>query len=331
MVGLVTIGANGSKAAKKGKPPSKRGERGKIVGWSKNAARGNREFLWSIDVRPFMGEDSKVRAVSFTLTIRDCPERVEEWKRLIRNLRLHLTSFGVIAVHYCIEWHERGRAKTGPVPHLHGMVLTVQPHELQNYIVQTWMKVAGRYGTNRQAQDSKIVWNAERWMEYLGKHSGRGVSHYQRNPNLLPKMWTTTGRLWGRFGDWPTIEARRLLISDADYFALRRRIKKWEISKVRRQMEDAQLGKQKGLRKQLAFKRRMYKRNELAKSELVSLSTWIPQDVMQRFVSVYEVLPEIEKVKKHVAKKTVSDSGVQVETAKFVFAISKPCGVSSEQ
>src|SRR5690554_6634141 len=80
-----------------------RGDRSMIGGWSPGACRRNIDFLRSVDETRLDGV-----AMALTLSVRDCPPSSDEWHRL-RNLFIaNLRNWGLIRLHWVIEWQRRG-------------------------------------------------------------------------------------------------------------------------------------------------------------------------------------------------------------------------------
>ncbi len=72
------------------------------------------------------------------------------------------------------------------------------------------------------------------WFKYLSKHAVRGVQHYQRNSDNMPKEWKGhTGRMWGKGGDWGVQKPMRFDLDDKSYCRFRRIVRAWRKSKAR--------------------------------------------------------------------------------------------------
>jgi hypothetical protein len=192
--------------------------RGVIRGLSAGAARRQQQTLMSTDISQLYGAP-----VSFTLTVRDVPPTAEDWDKAKRALWMRFRRYGVVRVHWCLEWTRRGR------PHLHGLAFLGthkgQPgrwvHEkyLGTYwecftphvLVQWWSEVAGCWGVSPKGQHVSVRETTEAaWLRYMAKHASRGVGHYQRQAEAVPEGWRTTGRMWGTFGaPWPILAEKR--------------------------------------------------------------------------------------------------------------------------
>jgi len=206
--------------------------RGIIRGLSAGAARRQQTLLRSVDVSQLYGVP-----VTFTLTVRDVPETAEAWDRAKRALWMRLRRYGVIRVHWCLEWTRRGR------PHLHGIAFLGaykgRPGRLITWegrptwevfgpalLVGWWQEIAGQWGVSPRAQHVSVRASAERaWFRYMAKHASRGVGHYQRQAESIPEGWRTTGRMWGTFGlPWP-VSAEKLPLKTWEFHRLRRQLR----------------------------------------------------------------------------------------------------------
>lgn len=164
--------------------------RGEIRGWSRNAARRNRAFLWSVNVDR-LGDFG----LAVTLTCGATPETAEAFTRarvaLIESLRRAGVSYG----HWVIEWTRKGR------PHLH--LAVYGNRSLEAVIIAAWFRAADREGwpVSIRAQHVSPITDARGWLAYVAKHASKGVENYQRIG--APDGWAKTGKMWGHFGDWP--------------------------------------------------------------------------------------------------------------------------------
>lgn len=231
------------------------GKRQACKGWTAAAARRCRNFLMTID-------DSRLPSPSigmaYTLTVRDCPPDSKEWGRCRDNLRRRLIRAGAFCDHWVTEWQQRG------VPHLHGFAFfdfdqvkarspftrdlptPTEPIELaamtehlsqllRMEIRSAWLDVSGPFGSGKRGQYVMGLTGLIGWSQYLAKHSSRSADHYQRQRDMLPEGWQTSGKLWGKGGAWPTSEIQY----DADqvtFYRLRRACRKWLQSKGREQL-----------------------------------------------------------------------------------------------
>lgn len=260
-----------------------RAKRGKVTGWSASAARRNLAFLRSVDDRSLSGY-----GYTLTLTLKNCPESADHWKRLREALFKRFERMGMIRGHWVTEWQKRG------VPHLHGMFYFRSPG-LQSSIVNAWLELAAEFVVSAKAQSVKEVTNVVGWFKYLAKHASRGHQHYQRAGDNIPVGWSNTGRVWGYVGDWPIEAVTRFEVDDRAYFRLRRFARGLELSHVREkspvvvvdadgnkfQMSGIRLPKDK---KAIGKARRRLKHNDRELSRLMGISEWLPKEQSERII-----------------------------------------------
>ena len=174
----------------------KAGLRGKVGGWTAASSRRNLRFLWSVDTQRLDGQ-----GWSFTLTVRNCPQSPKDWAEWCATYWKRLFSDGALRLHWVIEWQRRG------CPHLHGSVYF--PHEMsevqvRNVLLDSWC-YRNPFEPGRPQQVANQIYDAVGWGQYVAKHAARGVQHYQRSPENIPKPWQgKTGRMWAYRGDWPS-------------------------------------------------------------------------------------------------------------------------------
>lgn len=255
-----------------GTPPARndhqRAPRGTTQGWTDRAVRSNTAFLRSVRLSDLTGV-----GLSFTLTVRDCPETADDWHKARRAFVERLRRMGMVRLHWVTEWQRRG------VPHLHGVVYfpgtTDRIFELRHGIMSAWCAVAGRFGASPWAQDSKGINDALGWIQYLAKHADRGKNHYQRSAANIPEGWQKTGRMWGRLGDWPVDEASPFDSEKAGAFRLRRMLRSWRIANARAD----------GSPRRIRSARRMLQANTREAAEVRGVSDWIPRSVTMRMLA----------------------------------------------
>lgn len=311
MTCAITLGANGAKAALMSRAPSARGLRGECCGWSLGASRRNRDFLWSIEVGGLVG-----RAVSATLTVRNCPASAAEWQRLrdVFLKRVRRTSL-VAAFHWVCEWQIRSsRADGRVVPHLHAVFLVFgDPEQFCRMIVSHWLDLASCFGAKAQGQHAAVIWELSRWLEYLAKHAARGAWHYQRQRGEMPEAWQKTGRLWGYGGDWPRREAVQVELSTAAFHRFRRMMRAFEAADLRaRALRARTSGRNDAATKYLRATvraRRMHSRADPRLSALLPAAGWLPFEVSAR-LALWAAAADREFVR--------------IETAKFQFVVRNP-------
>ena len=162
-------------------PPPK----SEVSGWTVNSTRSLVRWLYSVDLARIDGH-----LLAFTFTVRDCPATPDDWKRLREAFFRRMHHRGVTQIFWLTEWQRRG------VPHLHGVIVAPSLSGLCPH--WEWFEAAKKYGARLESQHINFIHDARGWMEYLAKHSARGVSHYQRNQKHAPVGWQDkTGRMWG--------------------------------------------------------------------------------------------------------------------------------------
>lgn len=199
-----------------------RAKRGSVGGWSNVSTRSNTRFLYSVEEQRLTG-----LGFALSLTLRDCPPTHDDWQALKRSFFKRLDRLGLIRCHWLTEWQRRG------VPHLHsaawfpipGEPLHVHLWKLRDRIVDAWLAVASEYRAGKWSQHVEPIHDSVGWFKYLSKHASRGVSHYQRSPEGIPKGWQRTGRMWGYLGKWPLRESMKLELGHSGYFAFRRLVR----------------------------------------------------------------------------------------------------------
>ena len=311
MSASITLGANGAKAALMSRAPSTRGVRGEVCGWSAGAARRNRDFLWSIEVDSLLG-----RAVSVTLTVRNCPPSAADWKRLsdVWLKRLRRTCL-VAAYHWVCEWQIRSsRADGRVVPHLHAVFLVLgDPEQFCRMVVSHWLDLADCFGAKAQGQHASVIWHLSRWLEYLAKHASRGAWHYQRQRGEMPEAWQKTGRLWGYGGDWPRREAVQVDLSTSAFHRFRRALRAFEAAELRgrafRALNSGKKDAAKNYLKATVRARRMHSRPDRQLSALIPAAGWLPFSVSAR-LALWAASQDRELV--------------VIDTAKFQFVVRNP-------
>lgn len=205
---------------------SPRALRDVVAGWSATSCRNNTKFLYSVHAPDLSGQ-----GIAVTLTLKDCPPTSDHWHRIRRKLEHRLRRLGLIRGHWVTEWQRRG------VPHLHGALYFPQATPgLRTALVDAWLKVAADCRPGRLAQYILPITDAVGWFGYVSKHAARGVGHYQRSPENVPKAWQSkTGRVWGKIGDWPTRDAAEVELSMPEYWRFRRIVRGWRCADARKE------------------------------------------------------------------------------------------------
>lgn len=250
------------------------GPRGEVAGWSRAAARRNRDFLYSIDYSRCDG-----LGVAYTLTLKDCPPTPSAFHSLRRRWIERLRYYGALRWHWIIEMQRRG------VPHLHAAVYWPESigQRCTMDALAAWLQVARVYGAGPSGQHFDWISDAVGWAMYLDKHAARGVSHYQRSPQSLPPEWAgSTGRLWGYGGQWPRQEPIDLELSDAGWYRLRRMVRQWVVAHARK------VPGSEGKRKRM-FAKRMLTCPDPELSPVRGVSEWVPQATATRLLRALEI------------------------------------------
>ena len=209
---------------------SKSAPRGKTCGWTRNVSRRNTDFLLSVTPADLDGF-----GLALSLTVKFCPDTADDWAGVRRAFVKRLQRMGLVRLHWLTEWQRRG------VPHLHMAVWFSGP-VLTDLVLHHWLAVTAPYQSGRHAQYVSLITGAAGWFEYLAKHAARGVAHYQRSPENIPKGWKTrTGRMWGHVGEWPTQEAKEIDPPVRVWFQYRRLMIRYQQGKARRQNDLSRL------------------------------------------------------------------------------------------
>jgi len=266
---IITLHRHGASI---GTPPSRTNgtasaKRSEIKGWSFDAIRRNIRFLRSIYEPDLTGY-----GYALTLTLRRCPESFEAWLRLRDVFIMRLRRLGMIRLHWVTEWQRRG------VPHLHCALWL--PHTCNSDVLTScWLAgLADQFGALPCGQTVVPIYGAIGWFKYVSKHAARGLYHYQRSPDAVPKHWAKTGRMWGRVGSWPTCDPSKVEISRYGGWVYRRLVRNWRIADARAmRVKDAK--DQLTRRRRIASARRMLKCSDRCLSSVRGASEWISSDL----------------------------------------------------
>lgn len=270
-------------------PPKSPAKRGEVNGWSESATRRNTAFLRSVNDEqlPFTLDGEPLTALALTLTVKDCPESHRDWESIRNKFFKRLIRLGLYRCHWVTEWQRRG------VPHLHGAFWFPDLGYWDNWerlkkILSHWLELTAPYGSTHAGQHFNGIYDTVGWFKYLAKHASRGVKHYQRSGDCMPAGWRSTGRMWGKTGDWPLIEKEKLTLTDSQFFAMRRLAKRWRLADARKQNN----------RFRIRSARRMLKHNDKDLSKLRGVSEWMPNEIGLTLAlfckSTYTELPQHE-------------------------------------
>jgi hypothetical protein len=269
---VVTMLPNGCSTGVCGHNGGKFGEKQDIQGWTASSSRGNTKFLQSVNTWLLDGE-----GWSFTLTAPKIPASPGEWARW-RNVFLNrlMRDHGAVRIHWVTEWQRRG------APHLHGSIYFADKLDTGNYgmiICRSWV-VGNPFGrVLYKAQKTRPIFSMAGWAQYCAKHCARGVQHYQRSNDHLPKLWKgNTGRLWGYRGEWPIEPEARFDLEafegDKGWFVMRRLQRRYECALKAKKKDWAGL----------AYARRSLKCNDFSKAHVRGNRFWHGFQVTDQFI-----------------------------------------------
>ena len=264
MAKIITIQKNGVKAgisgarAKKNKPPEKTA----LAGWSTSSIRRNNDFLRTVDYNAL----EHLQGFAFTGTVKTCPPDSDQWHRALKAFWRRLSRMGVTLIHWVIEWQRRG------VPHVHcSLFFENPPPDIQQKIITHWLAVSASWGAGSSGQHITPITNSLGWAQYTAKHAQRGLYHYQRSPENMPVEWQSkTGRMWGKWGDWPVLEPVKLDTGSEAWYMVRRIIRNWRIADARKTNN----------KKRISSARKMLTCHDKKLSAVRGLSEWLPDSVM---------------------------------------------------
>lgn len=227
------------------------GLRGEVRGWSQKAAARHVRFLQSVDPAGLTGF-----GLAVTLTVRDLPTP-DQWKKLRVAWLRKVRGRGAIRFHWVVEWQKRG------VPHIHASVYF--PEESSgSQLLTDWVTLASKWGAELIAQDMRPIDGAVGWWRYQAKHSSRSAAHYQRRD--IPASWASSGRMWGKGGDWPTCE-EVVYLNAAGVIHYRRLVRSYAVSVARTEPNPEKR------RRALSAARTMLKK------PLAGVREWCPEEV----------------------------------------------------
>lgn len=231
--------------------------RTEIGGWSASSIRRNNDFLREVDYKqlPQYG-------IAFTGTVLDCPPTSDDWHRMLKAFWRRLKRMGCVLIHWVIEWQQRG------VPHLHcSLFFDVLDWLAPIKIRDHWLALTAKWNSKPLAQYMTPIHDSLGWAQYTAKHAQRGLFHYQRSPENVPESWGgRTGRMWGKWGDWPTVDPLKFSIPDDAFYMLRRILRNWRIADARAS----------GNARRIRSARRCIKCNDDKLSRVRGLSEWVP-------------------------------------------------------
>ena len=253
-----------------------------VSGWSLNSSRSNTRFLYSVRAADLTGF-----GLALSLTVRDCPETHEDWKKCREALLAQMRRLGMIRLHWLTEWQRRG------VPHMHAAVWFPDPgadlsdeddaelerQRLALTILAAWLRITAPYRSLQGSQTVARITDELGWLKYLSKHAARGAAHYQRAAAGIPKGWQKTGRMWGHRGDWPTDAPVSVdLVGWITWFRFRRICRSYRLSQTRPRFSSRAKVRPHAVK----AARRMLRCTDGNVAAFRGVSGWIPCAVAQR-------------------------------------------------
>lgn len=275
------------------------GPRGNVTGWSPGAARRNIAFLRSVDERELTGH-----GYAITLTVKDCPGTIEDWTTCLDKWIKRQRRSGLIRLHWVMEYQARA------VPHLH-CAAWYDDAAASIKAITDWVEITQHLRTGPRGQHIREIDGPIGWFQYMAKHCGRGSKHYQRQQGLLPEKWTKSPRVWGKSGDWPTVDPAEGTITDNQFYRLRRRVRSLRVAQARAAVPGPgwdwingtlftkELARSMAIAPQLIgsvktqlrprlrhlqYVRAMLKNNDPKKSAVLGVSEWITSDHQQELL-----------------------------------------------
>lgn len=215
-----------------GNPGNNHGKAGKreaCRGWSPSSSRNNSQWLMSRDPASL-----PPGGWVFSLTLRDVPESPDSFKALLhRFLQDHVVrKLRAALVHWVMEF----QVQTRFCPHIHLLVYPSDrsPPDWAFGVIRSWLHVMRDFNPSDRGQAARSLYEAGGWFTYVAKHSARSFKQAQRLRSSIPPAWQGfTGRVWGRYGDWPSSVAVPLAVPHtASWWLLRRILRRWARSKV---------------------------------------------------------------------------------------------------
>lgn len=168
---------------------------------------------------------------ALSLTVGRMPDSTEQWKKILNVYLQRIRRMGAIRYHWVIEWQKRG------VPHVHMSAYFYVPEQhlarFTYQLKQAWIDCTVSLGSSPRAQHCQFIQDPQFWFKYVCKHAARGEEHYQRQSGAYPKQWTSSGRLWGKGGDWPTSEEKHSDLTFQRYHFFRRMVWRYQESKTK--------------------------------------------------------------------------------------------------
>lgn len=259
-------------------------ERTATRGWTVNVARRNEQRLQQID---FDAVDGFPAFVTLTMPSQQMGEvsaaDFHGWlKRWLQYMKRH----GLCHYYWILEFQASGN------PHLHVLVwLDHSPEPLETFkTLRSWVGILNKSGVGARLQGQiwepidvggeivvdgeKVPAHPERVLMYLAKHAARGVAHYQRQIENMPKDWQyRSGRVWGHDRGLPLREQQDFETDYSTFWTFRRLVRRWRIAEAR-SIKDADRR-----RAAIVQARGSLKCGRPDVSPYRGVSAWIPSDV----------------------------------------------------
>lgn len=182
-------------------------------------------WLWSVNP-----DALSPNGWALTLTTGHTPATADEWHDARKAFLKRLDRAGVSGLQWLTEWTAKGR------PHLHlsAFMTPGDLADLDKIALVAWLEICDKRGwpASTRAQHIVPISGATGWLEYVSKHSARGVAHYQRQG--APEGWEKTGKLWGVWGQWPVELPVESDIRDDHFYRYRRLSSQWQRDRMRR-------------------------------------------------------------------------------------------------
>lgn len=239
-----------------------RAKRDVVRGWSQSSTRRLTKWLYSVQADQLTGYGYAV-----TLTMRDTPPNRDVLDRAFRALMARYDRLGVVRLQWVMELQRRG------TPHYHLAIYTPEPLPRGGWeLVEHWLAVAEPFGAGWGAQKVEPLERVNGWLRYMSKHASRSAAHYQRQG--MPPGWDKTGRLWGKRGDWPTVdEPMTFELSKPAWWRYRRMLRAWRLADARATYDP------KVRAQRVRSARRMLASGDRKLCEVRGTSEWVPQHV----------------------------------------------------
>ena len=227
MYATITVGDGGARLARWGvPPPTGRGKRGSIWGFSKASRRRLVDKLMLVPWSEMPGQgqaSTTARACMLTLTYpSEFPERVSTTKNHLDNFHraLHHTTEKEFSALWRLEFQKRG------APHYHILMFFNEPIRItsfQNWALKTWARVVGSDDPKHERHGADV-----RALKVDKSRPGKLMCYLVKYLTKLDDNHEHTGRMWGEWGNIPqAVRAAVTFETQGGFARLLRRIRKW--------------------------------------------------------------------------------------------------------